>query len=342
LAQVFCFLFAFAQFLAMKVVFASLIASVSAGDWSAYKQTYGRTYNGLDAEDAAQAAYETNCAIIEQQNALNDGLTFGENQFTDMTPAQFAASAGLGYKGKSSSKKTLSVLSWQGETLATAVDWTDKGAVNAVKNQGQCGSCWAFSTAASTEGVYFVSSGSLVSVSEQMLVDCSTENSGCNGGLMDLGFEFFENSGPVTEASYGYTGTDDNCKSSGTAAFTGGYQVTGFTDVTPNSVSSMALAVNGNPVSVAIQANQMSFQGYSGGVLKQGGSFFTKCGQRLDHGVAVVGYGTDGGTDYWKVRNSWGASWGEGGYIRIEKSSANTCGVISEPSYPVVTSSVAV
>jgi len=325
----------------MKVVFASLIASVAAGKWESYKALYGKYYNGVE-EAAAKAVYHFNMKLIEEQNAKGESLTFGENRFTDLTPAQFAASAGLGYKGKSSSKKTLSVLSWQGETLASAVDWTTAGAVNAVKNQGQCGSCWAFSTAASTEGVYFVTSGSLVSVSEQMLVDCSKDNSGCNGGLMDMAFEFYETSGPVTESSYAYTGTDDSCKSSGTAAFSGGYAVTGFTDVTPKNVRAMALAVNGNPVSVAIQANQHSFQAYHGGVLEQGGSYFTKCGQRLDHGVAVVGYGTDGGVDYWKVRNSWGAGWGEGGYIRIEKSSANTCGVISEPSYPVVTSSVAV
>lgn len=323
----------------MKVVFASLIASVSAGNWEAYKATYGKYYNG-DAEATAEAAYHTSCAIIDEQNALNDGLTFGENQFTDMTPEQYAVAAGLGYKGKSSSKTTLGMHSWQGETLATSIDWTTKGAVNPVKNQGQCGSCWAFSTAASTEGAYHVASGNLVSVSEQMLVDCSTENSGCNGGLMDLGFAFFESNAPVSEASYPYTGTDNSCKS-GTPAFSSG-GVSGFVDVTPNSVSALASAVNLNPVSIAIQANQRSFQSYRGGVLKQGSNFFTKCGNRLDHGVAVVGYGTDGGVDYWKVRNSWGAGWGEGGYIRIEKSSKNACGVISEPSYPTVTTSVAV
>jgi len=324
---------------AMKVVFASLLASVSAGNWEAYKATYGKYYNG-DAEEVAEAAYHTSCAIIDQQNALNNGLTFGENQFTDMTPEQYAAAAGLGYKGKSSSKTSLGVHSWQGEALASSIDWTTQGAVNPVKDQGQCGSCWAFSTAAATEGAYQVASGTLVSVSEQMLVDCSTENSGCEGGLMDLGFEFFETNAPVSEASYPYTGTEGSCHA-GDAAFPSG-GVSGYHDVTPNDVSALASAVNINPVSIAIQANQRSFQSYRGGVLMQASGFFGRCGNRLDHGVAVVGYGTDNGVDYWKVRNSWGAGWGEGGYIRIEKSSKNTCGVLSQPSYPSVTTSVAV
>merc|ERR1712127_1156524 len=193
------------------------------------------------------------------------------------------------------------------------------------------------STAASTEGVYFVSSGSLVSLSEQQLVDCSTENSGCNGGLMDLGFEFYKDvSGPVTESSCPYRGRDGSCRSGDSTGIT----VTGYTDVSSNSVNALASAVNIGPVSIAIQANQKSFQLYHGGVLRQGSGLFNSCGQRLDHGVAVVGYGTDSGVDYWKVRNSWGSSWGEAGYIRIEKSSKNTCGVLSQPSYPEVASSV--
>jgi len=327
--------------IAMKLVFASLFASASAGIWEDYKQNWGKLYNG--DESVAKKAYEENRKIIDEQNAMNDGLTFGENQFTDMTHHQFKTSSSFGYKAGSSSKTTLGVHKWQGETLAVSVDWRAEGKVNDVKDQGQCGSCWAFSTAASTEGSYAITEGTLVSVSEQMLVDCSTQNSGCNGGLMDYAFQFFQSNQPASEATYKYKGTDGTCRTNYVNAFSGGGSVTGYTDVTSNSVTDMASAVNDGVVSIAIQANQRSFQSYRGGVLEQGSRWAAKCGQHLDHGVAVVGYGkSDGGVDYWNVRNSWGSGWGEGGYIRIEKSSKNTCGVLSQPSYPVVTVSVSV
>merc|ERR1712093_126121 len=176
-----------------------------------------------------------------------------------------------------------------------------------------------------------IATGNLESLSEQQLVDCSKQNSGCNGGLMDYAFKFYESTSVASEQSYAYTGRDGTCKSSYTAAIPEG-GVTGFKDI--NSESALLDAVaNTGPVSVAIEADQQSFQLYSGGVLT--GS----CGTNLDHGVLAVGYGTESGTDYWKVKNSWGASWGANGYVLIQRG-VNKCGIADgPPSYPTVSGS---
>jgi len=218
---------------------------------------------------------------------------------------------------------------------ATSVDWTAKGVVTPVKNQGSCGSCWAFSTTGSVESNSAIKTGSLISLSEQELVDCSGSygNDGCDGGLMDYAFEYVKaNGGLCTETDYAYTGVDGTCKSSGCTHYN---PITGYTDVTQDSETSLETAVTNGPVSVAIEADQYAFQFYSSGVLTG------TCGTSLDHGVLAVGYGTTNGQDYWKVKNSWGTSWGEAGYVLIcrncdKNGNAGECGILEEPSYPTV------
>jgi len=218
-------------------------------------------------------------------------------------------------------------------TTEASVDWREKNAVTPVKNQGNCGSCWAFSTTGSVEGAAAIASGQLISLSEQQLVDCSKaeHNNGCNGGLMDYGFLYIEhNGGLTTESDYAYTARDGTCNGNKAAHHV--VTVTDYHDVPQNNADQMEQAVSQGPVSIAIEADKSVFQLYKSGVFSDSG-----CGTNLDHGVLVVGYGTDNGQDYWIVKNSWGSTWGEQGYIRLlkEVSGPGMCGMYEQPSYPV-------
>jgi len=304
--------------------FAMLFSVASAMDWEEYKQQYGKVYNG-DADEERKAIFETNKA---QWGEHESGAILGATIFSDLTAEEFAALPIRGFAaGSQLGLPKLGEHTYNGEELAESVDWTTKGAVTKVKDQGQCGSCWAFSTTGGLEGAWQISSGKLTSMSEQFFVDCSKQNSGCNGGLMDYAFSFAKSKAVATESSYPYTARDGSCKSSYSTAIPAG-GVTGYTDVS-SSASALKSALNGQPVSVAIQAEQSVFQQYTGGVITSG------CGSNLDHGVTATGY--DGNTI--NVKNSWGSSWGVNGYVKID---ASQCGITTSASYPKVSSSVEV
>merc|ERR550537_1182851 len=293
------------------------------GMWQGYVADFKKVYHPAEVMTRFEI-FKDNVDFINHHNKnLADklGYTVGLDEFVRKMN---------GFNARAMPKKDLNVELFDTSNLADSVDWTTKNAVTPVKNQGQCGSCWAFSTTGSTEGANFLKNGKLVSLSEQQLVDCagSFGNQGCNGGLMDNGFQYIEKNGITTESSYPYTGTDGTCNS-----FTAAVQISGFTDVPSKSLSGLETAVSGQPTSVAVDAAGSGWQLYSGGVYS-GGLF--GCGQQLDHGVLAVGYDNDGG--YWKIKNSWGTTWGEQGYIRLKKTSdatgAGTCGLALQASYP--------
>jgi len=236
----------------------------------------------------------------------------------------------LGYRPELKKSSNIRVLST--ESVPASVDWTTQGAVTPVKDQGQCGSCWAFSTTGSVEGAEFIATGTLKSFSEQQLVDCSTAqgNMGCNGGLMDYAFTYIESNPLELESDYPYKAVDGTCKY---VTSKGVGKVSSFVDVTPKNADQLKAAIALGPVSVAIEADRAVFQSYTSGVITS-----RLCGTSLDHGVLAVGYGTESGQDYFLVKNSWGSSWGDNGYVKIGTN--NVCGILQQPSYPTETASI--
>jgi cathepsin L len=320
----------------MVKAFALLVVGAAA-DFESYCEKFGKVYNGEESA-TRKAIYEENMKFIEAENAKGTNThTLGETQFTDLTNEEFKRLYTGGYKSPS---QMLGDLPYLGEHETTessgSVDWTTKGAVTPVKDQGQCGSCWAFSTTGGLEGAWEISSGQLTSMSEQQFVDCDKSSMGCNGGNMGSAFQWAENQNVLTESSYPYTARDGTCKSSGTTAIPKG-GVTGYKSVgslfSKATVASLESAIDKNPVSIAIEADQSSFQHYTGGILSSG------CGTNLDHGVLAVGYNTAEG--YWLVKNSWGKSWGDNGYIKLSQT-GNVCGILNQPVYPTVSGSVSV
>jgi C1A family cysteine protease len=275
--------------------------------------------------------------LIEEHNASGSTWKMAHNQFSGMSHAEFMERY-LSPVPRSMLKRGTAVYSASEEEVKatpSAWDWTAQGGVTNVKDQGSCGSCWTFSTTGALESAYFNKYGNLVSFSEQELVSCAGfPNMGCNGGQMDAAFNWIKrNGGLCSEEDYPYTsgaGDRGTCNSSSCSSVTGS-TVTSYTDVQSDSESSLQSAVYQQTVSVAIEADQLGFQLYSSGV------YTGECGTNLDHGVLAVGYGTDNGVDYWKVKNSWSSSWGEDGYIRMEKGKnqqGGQCGILLMASYP--------
>lgn len=265
---------------------------------------------------------------LHNSNASNT-YQLGHNQFSHLTNDEFR----VRFTALTPHHLRFPRIAFYGADEVSApasVDWVAKGAVTPVKDQGQCGSCWSFSATGALEGAAFIKTGSLVSLSEQQLIDCDQISAGCGGGLMDNAFKYAQHSGLASEAQYPYKAVEGTCAApeKASAPLAPGL-VRGVVDLPVADEVALANAVAAQPVSVAIQADQLAFQFYKSGVLTG------ECGHNLDHGVLLVGYGTDGGIPYWKIKNSWGEKWGEGGYIRIKKG-VGKCGVADAASFPLL------
>jgi C1A family cysteine protease len=287
--------------------------------------------------------FANNDDLIETHNAGNHTYQLGHNKFSHMNQDEWRAFVRQGLLKPELNEAPANIHPEPADVsaLPASVDWVDSGAVTGVKDQGQCGSCWSFSTTGALEGAYKLKYGNLESWSEQHLVDCDNfknggRDMGCNGGLMDSAFSWIQKNGGIcTESAYPYV--SGTTKTSGTCAeksCTKNANVApkSYTDVTKNSDSALMSALAQQPVSVAIEADKASFQLYKSGVYSD-----ASCGTTLDHGVLAVGYGTMNGQDYYRVKNSWGTSWGDKGYIYMARgvSGAGQCGILSgPPSYP--------
>ena len=285
----------------------------------------------MEEQRFREVVFTKNQYRIEERNRIpGRTVVLGLNKFADLLPEEFA-----GRKGYIPAPHIHRASAVSYTALPAEVDWVSAGAVTPVKNQGQCGSCWSFSTTGAVEGAWFLKTRQLVSLSEQQLVDCSGPegNMGCNGGLMDQAFSYIvKNGGICSEADYPYTsgnGANGTCHTCTSVA-----QINGYVDVQPKNETALLAAVAQQPVSVAVEADGLDWQFYFGGVVTDA------CGSNLDHGVLVVGYGTDATAgDFWKVKNSWGADWGEQGYIRLGRGAKfapnGECGILMDPSYPL-------
>ncbi|KAG2397101.1 Senescence-specific cysteine protease [Vigna angularis] len=296
---------------------------------------YGIEYKDPEERDKRFRIFKENVNYIEvSNNAANKPYLLGINQFADLTNEEFIARRNRFKAHMCSSIIRSTTFKYENVTaIPSTVDWRQKGAVTPVKNQGQCGCCWAFSAVAATEGIHALTTGKLISLSEQELVDCDTKgvDQGCEGGFMDDAFKFIiNNHGLNTEANYPYKGVDGKCNAKAEAI--GAATITGYEDVPVNNEKALQKAVANQPVSVAIDASGSDFQFYKSGV------FTGSCGTELDHGVTAVGYDvSDDGSKYWLVKNSWGTEWGEEGYIRMQRGVAaqeGLCGIAMMASYP--------
>lgn len=302
-----------------------------------FRSLFLKDYKTIEEEVIRFRIFRENLRIIDSHNSvLGQNFTMGVNQFTDLTPEEFKTVYASGLKTEVGLYGCKSFSSSSSGTPPT-IDWRTLGVVTSVKDQGQCGSCWTFSATGAIEGAWAISTGKLVDLSEEQLVECATGVSygshGCSGGQMDGAFKYVIEHGQCSLSSYPYTsgtGKSGTCQKCTSVA-----HISSCSDVKPNDQLSLKAAVAQQPVAIAIEADTRYFQSYSSGVLTS-----SSCGTNLDHGVLIVGYGEENGQKYWLVKNSWSTTWGDNGYVKIARSEstndAGICGIAMQPSFPSV------
>eukprot|EP00768_Dysnectes_brevis_P007707 gnl/Dysnectes_brevis/660_a728_6160.p1 GENE.gnl/Dysnectes_brevis/660_a728_6160~~gnl/Dysnectes_brevis/660_a728_6160.p1 ORF type:complete len:314 (-),score=121.77 gnl/Dysnectes_brevis/660_a728_6160:57-998(-) len=304
----------------MKLLAFALLVAVVLCDRAAFarhKEFYGKTY-ATDAEHERRfQIFKENMRTAALLERLDSTGVYGDSPFMDLTEDEFSAKYLRAMEPPLRRTTAVNIAD-----APDAWDWDHKGYVQEVKDQGQCGSCWAFSVVGGSESAYAIKTGNLLNGAEQQLVDCDTQDSACDGGNLDYAYSYVETYGIMPTSSYRYTSgktaKPTTCKyDSSNIAIT----VASHTDLPEGDEDSMANALYANgPVSIALNATPLQF--YSSGIMNP-----SWCSpRRIDHGVLLVGYGSENNTPYWRIKNSWGASWGEEGYFRLIRGS-NACGV---------------
>lgn len=301
--------------------------------WSTWKNLHEKSYSSFE-EPVRFAIFIENVNKITAFNAANDGTKLAINKFADLTGEEFQ-----NIHASCSSKETdqdfiaaNTLVQEIPENLPDSVDWRSKGAVTPVKDQGTCGACWAFSANAALEGLNFINTTTLLSFSNQQVIDCDNGqgDEGCGGGWPYLAVTYVSKNGIEVDTDYPYTGQQGTCRYNSAKAHN---VTTGYKFVTANSTDQLKAAVVNQPVSVGIEADQDVLQFYKSGIV------MLNCGNNIDHAVTVVGYHKIDLVEAWIVKNSWGTDWGEDGYVHIWTGKANNgegvCGILSQPIVPV-------
>ena len=313
----------------MKAIVAilTLVASTTLGftykndpTWSYFKKQFLKSYETVEEEIRRYKIFQENMQVAAYYNDVDSEASYGITKFSDRYPHELLTTLDIPVNRETVSFDTVNV-----GAVPTSYDWRSKGAVVSVKNQGSCGSCWAFSAVGAAEGAHYIKSGKLVSLSEQELVDCDTTNSGCNGGWPDRALSWAKsNGGFMTETAYPYVGTRSTCKFSSSKAVVKIANVYDFAANNPTKMQEYLMTYG--PLAVCVDATK--FNSYLSGIMTATGCSSTT----VNHAVLLVGWGVDSttSTKYWIIKNSWGTSWGESGYVRLVRG-VNACGVEKYP-----------
>lgn len=318
----------------MNFVLFALLSSVlslnpTLNNFNNYLHKYGKSYNSNEYKYRYEI-FKDNVNYINDINS-NEFYSYrlGINNFTDLTKNEFKSTYLLHNIDFSKDRNVQTINYNHHHHRPLSIDWRAEGIVTPVKDQSQCGSCWAFSAVGAIEGQHALATNNLVSLSEQNLVDCSSNNNGCGGGWPDKAMDYVVTNGIDTESSYPYMGIDESCEFNKSDV---GARIHKVIDLPSGNMTDLynAIAFVG-PISVAIDA-EADFQFYKAGIFSS-----TECSsQMLDHAVLAVGYGFLGNISYIIIKNSWGASWGMDGYIYFSTMIDNMCGIATAASYPIV------
>ncbi|CAH1100333.1 unnamed protein product [Psylliodes chrysocephalus] len=322
-------------------IFLAILAIASAlndhEEWMHFKQNHGKMYKDRVEENFRFSVFQDNLRKIEEHNEKFDqGLStfkMGMNLFGDLTAEEFLERQKLSKRNiPSISPKTENVEGKYDDDVPDTVNWVEKGAVTEVKNQGDCSSCWSFSTTGATEAAYFIKTGELIPLSQQNLVDCARDHCyGCSGCWMDRAMEYVEKNGIMKDGDYPYKGqTDEACLFNVSESVV---KTKGHVFVVTGDEDDLKKAVARQPVTVAINTDY-SFQFYQTGIFDNPNCKKDKA--HLDHSILIVGYDTLEGVDVWLAKNSYGTSWGQKGYVWLSRNKDNQCGVASYAVYPVL------